>query len=384
MFRYGLWALLFWGAALLLSGCAERLQGVTVSGVFLSGGMKFGLVHSLTMIHHDFEQGQIMRARARVLAMPTEHADYARAQAFLRNHIEPARRRVFTHYLHRARRMAAKKQWSEAMWAYDQAISVTVKPDRMIARRNEMALKVRQLRLNRMIVHRRKQDRLLLADMRSYDTPHGLDPEDEIYSRIREKYSDDLNRCSTEAIREARRYLRKGLPEIAYVEIESYLRLQPDSASGVTLRKKILAAMPAGLVIPLQGKLHAGRANRVKVQENDEKNDETVTEADVQSALKAGDLIRARVLAELFHRSGGRGAEALLARVDRERKLQAASLFRTGGEAFRREQLEPAIQYWREAVALNPDEQEYAEALRRARQLQERLLLLRRQTKQAE
>ncbi|PIP02276.1 MAG: 4-hydroxy-3-methylbut-2-en-1-yl diphosphate synthase [Zetaproteobacteria bacterium CG12_big_fil_rev_8_21_14_0_65_54_13] len=359
----------------LFAGCASGKYALTAPDMLIAGGEYIGLINSYTMIRQDFDSGRIMRARARVLALPKDHADYERAQAFLKNTIEPARMRVFVHYLHMAQQREADKLWSEAMWAYDQAGSVTIKPEIMQAKRTEMEIRLRQLRLDELIVHRRTLDQLLLADAHHYDAPRGLDPNDETYGRLREAYNDQLDERASLAIREARRQLRKGLPEIAYMEIESYLRMQPGASGGMLLRDEILAAMPKGLVIPpLPGKASPGRKSKLTGSDG---TDQPVSEAQVEAALKKDELIRARTLVHQFRRSGGSGADRLLAKVEKQVAARAAELFAKGSKAFRQEKLASAIGYWHEAVDLKPDEPEYVEALRRARQLQERLSLLR-------
>jgi len=362
-------------AGSVLAGCAQGRHALAVSDVLISGGEYIGLINSYTMIRQDFESGRIMRARARVLAMTEEHKDYARAHAFLNKIIEPARLRIFVHYLHTAQRLEANKLWSEAMWAYDQAGSVTIKPERMQAKRTAMEIRMRQLRLDMLIAHRRGLDRLLLGDAHHYDAPRGLDANDETFGRLREQYNEQLDERASLAIREARRQLRKGLPEIAYMEIESYLRMQPGATGARQLRDEIVAVMPRGIVIPpLPGKETPVRRSVASGQIGAEP---LVSEEQIQAALKKDELIRARELAHLFRRSGGSGADRLLAKVDKKLSERAAGLFAKGSQAFRQEKLESAIQYWHEAVDLNPDEPEYVEALRRARQLQERLSLLR-------
>jgi len=359
----------------LFAGCASDKYSLRAPDMLIAGGEYIGLINSYTMIRQDFDSGRVMRARARVLALPKDHADYERAQAFLKNTIEPARLRVFVHYLHMAQQREADKLWSEAMWAYDQAGSVTIKPELMQAKRDQMEIRLRQLRLDELIAHRRSRDQLLLADLHHYDAPRGLDPNDETYGRLREQYNDQLDERASLAIREARRQLHQELPEMAYMEIESYLRMQPDASGGVQLREEILAAMPKGLVIPpLPGRAAPGRK---AVVTGPDRLDRAVSEEQIEAALKKEDLIRARALVHQLRRSGGSGADRLLAKVEKQVAARAADLFAKGSKAFRQEKLASAIGYWHEAVDLNPDEPEYVEALRRARQLQERLSLLR-------
>ncbi len=346
----------------------------TVDDLLIKGGETFNILNTYAVIEHDFKQGRIMRARARARAMHKGDRGYKQAHQLLDEKIEPARRRLFTHYLRTAKKMEKKARWSEAMWAYDQAMSVTIKPELMQQKRAAMKQHMRQLRLEKLLKQRRKEDRTLFGYAGAYEPPSGVSPSDEIYERMREHYDDTLDERESRAFREAMRFLRKGSPEIAYVEIESYLRLQPDSIKGKKILHAIKREMPSFLKIPVEAASISAPKKHVAAKRVSHAH--VVTLEQIQIALKAGNLLQAKQLAHIYRRNGEKGADKLLAQVQKKVDATAASLFAKGSVAFRKEQLNRSIQYWRNAVALAPEESEYVESLRRAQQLQERLTIL--------
>lgn len=378
------WCLL---CILILSGCAAsgQMKGKGYAGFLKKSSTTSSLAYA--SLERDFNSGRIMKARSKAMSIAQDNRDYARAQKLLKEKIEPARRRLFVHYLRKAKQAEANKLWSDAMEAYKEAKEVTIKPAVMENKRLKMEYKLRQLRLNVLLEQRRKEDIALLANPEAYIPPRGTSPEDKVFYRKQGHYEDDLDDRAARAYREARRYLRRGIPEIAYIEIESYLRFQPDSDRGKELLKEITKAIPGALTIPRIRKTvqKAAVKNKAVMTQPPVKQDQkkkvitpgVVTAEQVQALLQRGELLMAKQYAQAYRREGGKGAAQLLAKVQRKIKREAADLFAKGGVAFRNEHLGRAIQYWSDAIALMPEEQEYIEALRRARQLEERLFLLR-------
>ncbi len=387
---------------LLLAGCATTWQGKGKAHVeFLKkSSAALGFTSSYSMVKNDFEHGRIMKARSRVLSMEKSNQDYAIAHKLLREKIEPARRRLFEHFLDQAKRAEKKKLWSDALSAYKQAKDFTIKPEIIEKRRLQMDYNLRQLRLNILLKLRRQEDYVLLMNQNRYESPQGANPKDEVFYRKRKQYENDLDDRAARTYREAKRYFRKKMPEIAYVDIESYLRLQPDSDRGKILLKEIRDAMPKQLSIPpvnATGTAPPRQKTRKKtfrqkkimkktVSRKPSANQKSakrvimpdvVSTEQIQRIMKHGDLLKAKNYAQVYRREGGKGASRLLATVQMEIEKRAADLFARGGAAFRQERLDRAIHLWAEAVSLMPEEKEYVEALRRARQLKERLTLLR-------
>ncbi|MDQ6999149.1 MAG: 4-hydroxy-3-methylbut-2-en-1-yl diphosphate synthase [Mariprofundus sp.] len=365
----------------LLTGCQSGAHGPngiladsnSMLDLFEQGSEAIGIMNTLTLIQHDYDSGRIMRARARVLAMDKSHRDYVESHRFLKQKIEPARRRVFLHYLRAAGEHEKQGRWAAAMWAYDQARTVTIKPEKMVEKREQMKLNMRQVRFDQMLKQRRKEDSVLLADASAYENPKGVAPSDEVFARMREHYNDLLDERADHAFREARRFLSKNLPEIAYVEIESYVRLQPGSAQATKIVVEIRKSMPKGLIIPSLKqagvkKLAAGKRLRMP---------QKMSEKQVLESIKSGDFIQARQFAQVYRRNGGQNAEKLLTQIQTQLDKESAKLFAQGSKAFAQEKLDKAIDYWGDAVAMKPEKSEYQESLRRAKQLKERLNLLR-------
>ncbi len=363
-------------ALLALSACQmdRRSLNHTVDELLFKGGETFNMLNAYAVIRRDFKRGRIMRARARALALdPTDH-DYEKVRKLLDEQIEPARRRMFLHYLRMAKKQEAEQRWSDALWSYDQARAVTIKPAVMERKRREMEQRMRQLRLEKLLQQRRKEDRALFADASAYEPPVGISKQDEIYARMREHFEDRLDTRARLAFREAQRYLSKGVPEIAYIELESYMRLQPGRVKADKLMQHIRRAMPAFIKIPPERSRMQGASKSTVIKRVSHVRQ--VTPRQITAALKTGELLQARELAHIYQRNGGQDADKLMNRVRKQLRSEAARLFARGSAAFRHEQLDRAIAYWNDAAALAPEVSEYVESLRRARQLQERLKLL--------
>jgi len=368
------WLALGW----LLTACAEGggNKAFDLADLIKRGTESFQVMNSYAVIENDFERGHIMRARERALEMKASDSDYARVQKLLKEKIEPARRRIFVHYLRLAKKHEARQNWSDAGLAYEQAKAITLKPDAMEAKRWAMEKRLRQLRVEKLIRQRRREDRTLLSYGPAYEAARGLSPRDEVYLRQQEYYNDDLDDRATRAYRESRHYLRQKKYGPAYIEIESYLRLQPGSTRGLKQLAAIKRELPTWLKIPPMqaaggpvGKPSVARLATPK----------EVTLKQVQEALSKGELSEAKHLAQIYRRNGGQGAAKLLAQIQQKLNVKSDALFIQGSAAFRKEKLDLAIRHWSRAVALTPEKSEYVEALNRARQLKERLNLLRSQ-----
>ncbi len=353
--------------ALALSGCAGTNFGK------LLGGIPF--LHSYASIEASYKRGEIMEARKKALAFPKDHEDYPKVRRLLKSRIEPARLRLLRHYRLQAEKAEREGRWWRAMELYDQAAGLSLKPAELQKARDRMELKMRQARLDALIAQRRKEDSDLLSYARAYEPPAGVNPKDEVFRRMREYYEERVDDRSGDALAEARRYLRKGMPEIAYIEVESHLRLAPDSGEGAELRKEILAKLPKGLVIPPFKPLSQAARKAIPQPKK-------VTARQIRQLLSKGRLIEARRYAQVYRREGGKDAEKLLAQVNEAIGKQAEAYYQKGRIAFRKEQLDRAIRYWSRAVELMPDNADYVQALSRARLLKERLELLRQQAEE--
>jgi len=354
--------------AFLLSSCA-MIDGGKASFDF--GKASFSFFKTYASAKKDFERGRIMEARATVLAMDKSREDYAQARKLLQRKIEPARIRLLNHYTTIAKQAESQGEPYTAMQEYEQASTFSLKPKALLKKRQEMELQFRQIRMNALLKVRREEDSEWLAHQDDFEPPKGVSAKDEVFRREHEKFQDALEERSDLAYSEAKRFLRKGYPAVAYMEIESHLRLEPDSQSGKELKSEIKAALPKGLVIP---SFNAGKSSATSKRVVLPK---SVTAKQIKALMKKGDWLTAKRYALVYRREGGKSASKLLKQIQTSLAADAEAKFNRGTFFYRREDLDRAIQYWSEAVALMPENTEYVEALRRAQQLNDRLELLR-------
>ncbi|HXH73054.1 MAG TPA: 4-hydroxy-3-methylbut-2-en-1-yl diphosphate synthase [Mariprofundaceae bacterium] len=354
-----------------LSGCASLQEELKSLKLPEFKGPAFGF-NTYASAKQDFDRGHIMEARARVLAMDKSRKDYPQAKELLDKQIEPARLRLLRHYSSLAANAENGGDWSKAMDLYDQAITFSTDPKSLRDSRNNMELKMRQARMDRLIDRRRKLDAAWLAAADNLEAPKGVDPKDDVVARERDQFVSALEDRAANAYYEAGRYLRKGAPEIAYVEIESHLRLQPDSERGKDLMAQIKAALPKGIVIPAQNV-----SPLQKLAESPKPvMPKSVTREQIQKFMDKGDWVSAKRYAQVYRREGGANASQLLKQIQEELEAKAAEHNARARLEFRRERLDAAVTEWSKAVELVPENLEYVDSLRRAQQLQERLKLL--------
>lgn len=367
--KHGRWILL--PLLLGLSSCASLEEGFKDFKFPEFKASSFGF-NSYATAKRDFERGRIMEARARVMAMDKSRDDYPQAKALLEKQIEPARLRLLRHYSAKASAAERSGDWSSAMDLYDQAASFSIEPKALQQNRDRMEMKMRQARLDSLIERRRKLDAAWLAAADNLESPKGVDPKDDVVGRERDRFQSAMEDRADDAYDEAARYLRKGIPEIAYLEIESSLRLQPDSDRARNLMEEIKAAMPKGLEIPSER-----RATHVSKPVVSRKPlPKSVTRQQIEAFVKKGDLLAAKRYALVYRREGGANAAALLKQIEAQIEAKAADHYNRGRLEFRREHLNTAVKEWSKAVELMPDNPEYVEQLRRGQQLQDRLKLL--------
>jgi tetratricopeptide (TPR) repeat protein len=337
---------------------------------------QLGFPHSYEAAKSDFDRGRIMEARSEVLSMDKSRPDYKQALALLRNKIEPARLRLLRHYTNAAEAAEKKGDWSAAMGLYDQAAGVSTSPGDLRKKEAEMSLKMRQVRMSALLDQRRQEDAAILSWQNAHEPPKGVDANDPAFLHERETYASLLDGRASDAYSQAKRYLRGDLPDLAYVEIESYLRYEPDSDQGKQLMAQIRRQMPKGLHIPSQ-KTGSART-RVPVGpmvRQPEPN--SVDIEDIRKQMAQKNWLKAKQLALVYRREGGAGAAALLQNIQSEIEAAASAAFQRGRVSFRKENIDDAVKQWSRAVELMPDTPEYVDSLRRAKQLQDRLRILR-------
>jgi len=352
--------------ALVMSGCGGLLtkEGGTTT--------QLSFLNTYDAALSDYKQGRIMTSRARILAMDKEREDYPQALKLLKRNVEPARLRLLKHYSNKAKAAERAKKWSQAVALYSQAAHHSIKPDSLNRQRDKMEMKMRQLRMNTLLAQRRAEDSALLAWPDAYDPPKGVAPEDVNFERAREHAQDLIEDRGSLAYREARYYVGKDQPEIAYIEAESYLRMVPDSDRGKRLIEDIKKLIPKGIKI---AKVKSSTSKAGKLTKR-ARLPNAVTLKQVKSLMSKGEWVKAKKFATVYRREGGKDADRLLKQIQSNIEKQAATLFARGRLEFRKEHLKTAVGYWEKAAALVPENSEYVDALRRARQLQERLQVL--------
>jgi len=352
---------------LLLTGCVTGSGGNHVKASPLS------FLNNYTTALKDYNAGKVMEARARILAMDVTREDYKQAQKLLKTKINPARIRLLRHYKAKGKKAEKAHEWSKAMVFYQQTAEFSAKPEIFIGYVHDMELRLRQERMDALLKQRRLEDDAWIVWSRAYETPHGVNVSDIAFSRMRAFLERDIEDRAVRSYREGRRYLKKDMAGVAYVEIESYLRLMPVSEKGQRLMKEIREAMPKGLVIRELGKKTSGKEVRRDVAVNKH----NIRKSDVTTLMKQAKWVQAKDAALLYRRYEGKGADKLLKEVNVGLEKASVALFRQGSLAFRKEHIDRAVKLWSQAVAMQPENSEYVDALRRAMQLQERLHLLR-------
>ena len=362
-------------AMLALSGCAS-LSEFAVS-----------LTDPIAAAEHAYARGDLMKARRILLEVPKDDPRYEEARRLLHRKVDPARRKLIRRYRLAAERAEREGRWWRAAELYEQAASFSIAPQELLARKKKAEMRVRKARFLQLLEARRAEDEPFVRWREHYAPGKALDPEDWVLGRKRREVERLVEQRADRALEEARFFLGKGLPEIAFVEIESHLRLAPDSEEGRRLYGDVLHAMPKELRRlalaphrPARAR-HARNHRRVHVPKPSATPVRVPSLAELKKAVEARDWQRARRMALAIRRGGkpGQAKEAarMLVEIDKAMAEDARKHYARGRVFFRKEQLDAAIAEWEKAVRLDPDSLEYEEALRRARLLKERLELLR-------
>ena len=344
-----------------LSACASLDKAASQSSI--------SFFHTYEAALKSYERGDVMIARDHIQRMDKTRDDYPQAQLLLKKKVEPARRRLLAYYKRKAEAAEGRQEWFKALSLYEQAASFSPGWRALANKVKSMDLRVRQVRLNRLITRRRSEDATLLAWTRNYTPPKALDAGDISFSRKKEERQDWIDDWAEESYKDTWWYLKKGYPGVAYVELESHLRLNPDSNKGLRLKKELMEVFPKGLKIPRGGK--AGRPASHKQASK------SVSAEQIKALMKGGKLLQAKADALLYLRRGGKDAESLLKSLQSRIEKAADRDFQQGRVDFREERLSKAIIHWRRAAQLMPDHPDYTKSLRLAQQMQERLSVLR-------
>jgi len=328
-----------------------------------------GFLYGYDSVLRNYKAGRIMKARNAVLHMDKARPDYADAKALLRKKINPARRRLLRFYTRAAKRAEKSRIWFRAKALYEQAASFSIHNAALRKKVRILDVRIRQIRMNKLLTQRRREDAQFLNALNHIHAPKGLSPTDKPFARLQTRLENQRLYRARNAWLAAKRELREGYPEAAYVEIESFHRLRPAMKKGDILMSDIRKTLPKGLHIPLnRSATHMMRHGTVPRK---------VAAEAIRDLIKKGKWLDAKRYAIAYQRQDGKHADRFLKTIEKNMAAQAAAAFKAGRMAFRMEHLDKAVQYWHRAVALRPDNAEYQRSLNRTMQLQERLRILR-------
>ncbi len=358
-----------------------RLLCITLCGLLLSacahpgGG---GAAHSrhsaiakgghYAQAESYFRQGQLMQARAQLLAIEEGSPDYQKAQRMLKETIEPARKRLLRYQRGKARKAERRKAWFAAWQAYAEVAELSGKEkDRKKA--EAMHLRLRAERANALARQRQREDRALLDWLRAYRPGKAYDANDRVYAALRQDMRDWLDARIERSLRLAKK-LRKEHPEIALLLLESVRRLQSERVS-----EKELQTLRQSLPKALQRKERTP-SRSVTTGKGRKKAIERIDPASIEKMIERRQWERALHYRDALRRMGERG-EKLWRRIEQGAARAAAQWYAKGREAFANERVDDAVRFWDKAVTLMPGNEEYLDALMRAMKVQERLRLIR-------
>jgi len=330
----------------------------------------FSVIGSYESALRYYKAGEIMEARNAALRTDPSRPDYQKAQILVKKKIEPARLRLVRHYRLAAQKAEKRGVLYRAEELFIKASELSVGGTRMQKNAARINLILRQRRINHLIVQRRKEDNQLFDALNRYHPPKGLNPKDGPYAREIDRLQSRLLARGRNAWRAAKKELHEGHAEVAYVEAESYARLRPNSRRTPLLLQEVKAALPKGLRIPRKNKRRSHTSVLPK----------SASAAEIRQLMQQGKWRKAYAYAVTYRREGGEDADNLLRTINKTLKKRAESAFKAGQLAFRNEQLDKAVEYWKMATELQPDNRDYADSLHRARELQERFRILQRAT----
>jgi len=356
-----------------LSGCAGKssINDFRVS---------LGFVSAYEAAVDEFKQGQVIEARTRLKTIKKGHSDYKNAQTFLTSKVEPARLKLLRYYAKKGKKEESQKKWAQAEEAYKTAAGLSIKPKALLDYQKNMSLKVRQLRADEIYAQRQKEDEEWLKWQSGYNPPKGLLGDDEIFTIARNDLMDAFDKRMAQTWILAEKYKRMDMPEMAWVYAESYLRFKPESKKAQDLKNAMATAVPKGFRLGLPSSQKGKSQNNIGTS----RLDTSASSASVKALMKKGLWLKAKREALALRRTGDANADKLLEEIQVKVADLAQKAYSDGNLAFRQEKIDQAVDSWREAVNLMPNEQLYVESLRRGVQIQERLAALKTEESESE
>ncbi|HIP07781.1 MAG TPA: hypothetical protein EYG66_07970 [Mariprofundaceae bacterium] len=341
-----------------LSACAAK------SGNDLR--VSLGLVSAYDAAQTEFHQGLVMEARQRLLTIPKEDEDYAKAQVLLKDKVDPARLKLLRYYARKGKAEEKKKNWAKAEEAYRMAAELSRQPKALLTYEKNMSLKVRQLRFDTLYAQQKQEDTAWLKWQNAYTPPKGLFGDDEAFRLANEGVNQELKLHAEKTWSMAGVYEKKDMPELAWLYADAYLRLVSGDKKAQDLKNAMATALPKGFKLP-KSKPVKEKAKTVKVVK------QAVSASDVRLLIEQGAWLEAKLKAQKLRKQGHDEADGLLEDIDVNISSLAEKAYQDGNLAFRTEKIDAAVRFWQRAVDLKPNEQTYVDSLRRGKQIQERL-----------
>ncbi len=350
----------------LLTACAgNRVSDLSIS---------LGLTSEYKVAQTAFHQGLIMDARKHLLRIKESDKDYAAAQRFLKEKVEPARLKLLRYYARKGKAEEKKRHWAKAEEAYRMAAELSQQPKALLAYQKKMNLKVRQLRLNRLYQQRQQEDKAWLAWQRAYTPPKGLFVDDAAFAHARKYVRQEFETHMDHTWSLAQYYAQQDQPELAWLYADAFLRLSPGDKKAQDLKNAMKNAVPHGFVFPTEQRPKPKRKT-IKLAK------QTVQAKDVEALMQQGKWVEAKQKALMLRETDATAADPLLHDIQAQIAVIAESAYQAGNIAFREENIDDAVKHWQQAVRLKPDEQTYVDSLRRGKQIQERLKALKAEEK---
>ena len=345
---------------LTLSGCGGKsFKDFTVS---------FGFVSPYDVAVNDYKKGKMLEARERLLSIPKEHNDYKKAKDFLNEKVEPARLKLLRYYVRKGKKEEKLKHWAQAADAFKTAAGLSTRPQVLIDYQNTNSLKARKLRAQTLYEQLKTEDSAWLSWKGNYIPPSGLLGNDEAYLIARESFEKSMEARLQKTWQLATKYKQMDMPELAWIYADSYLRFNSRSKDAQDLKNAMNTAIPDVV------RIHQSEKKSIKktVRKSIEK-DAKVSVDHVKLLMLKKNWLEAKSEARALRLQGDVNADKLLEVIQKNIEEVAQKAFQDGNLAFRLEKIDEAVGYWQKAVELMPNEQSYADSLRRGMQIQERL-----------
>ncbi len=330
-----------------------------------AGGVKSSTYkNNLKQAEEDFKQGRIMQSRQRLLKVNSGHADYAKAQVFLKKTVEPARQRLLRYHQKKAVKAERKGQWFIAAQRYQQVAILSEKKSDV----KKITLMQERLRGQRAKVLARQlkyEDIQWQRWLKKYRPSHrDFDANDAMFALFRNNVREAIEYRVKQQSKQAKALMKK-MPELAYILLQSSQRLAADAVDDLTLTqlKKRIPTNTAQI-------MHATKKRAARATK------QAFSMAYIQKLIEQQQWLKARTFSQALKKQGKKG-RALLKTLQDELKKASKTWFDQGRQAFSTEQVDEAVRFWHKAVEFMPSNKEYNDALQRALQVQERLHLIR-------